>query len=56
MLVVSHDRYLLERVCDTVYALLGDGRLPHLPGGVDEYLARVDGSLAPHSRAGVDDR
>lgn len=37
LLVVSHDRYLLERVTDHQYAVL-DGRLRHLPGGVDEYL------------------
>jgi ATPase subunit of ABC transporter with duplicated ATPase domains len=41
MVIASHDRYLIERVCDTVYAMFGDGRLTHLPGGVDEYLARV---------------
>ena len=40
LVVVSHDRYLVERVCDTVVALLGDGRITHLPGGIDEYLAR----------------
>ena len=40
LVVVSHDRYLLERVCDTTVALLGDGSLAALPGGVDEYLAR----------------
>ena len=38
LLVVSHDRYLLERVTDQQYAVLG-GHLRHLPGGVDEYLA-----------------
>ncbi len=38
LLVVSHDRYLLERVTDTQYAIL-DGHLRHLPGGVDQYLA-----------------
>ena len=43
MIVASHDRYLVERVCDQVYALFGDGKLRHLPGGVDEYLH----SLAP---------
>ena len=37
LIVVSHDRYLLERVTDQQYAML-DGRLRHLPGGVDEYL------------------
>jgi ATP-binding cassette subfamily F protein uup len=37
LIVVSHDRYLLERVTDQQYAIL-DGQLRHLPGGVDEYL------------------
>src|SRR3954468_1118205 len=40
VLVVSHDRYLVERVCDSVVALLGDGSLAALPGGVDDYLTR----------------
>ncbi|HVH24579.1 MAG TPA: ABC-F family ATP-binding cassette domain-containing protein [Pseudonocardia sp.] len=40
LVVVSHDRYLVERACDTVVALLGDGKITHLPGGIDEYLAR----------------
>jgi ATP-binding cassette subfamily F protein uup len=39
LIVASHDRYLVERVCDTVFALYGDGRLTHVPGGVDEYLS-----------------
>ena len=38
LLVVSHDRYLMERVTDQQYALIG-GRFQHLPGGVDQYLA-----------------
>ena len=38
LVVVSHDRYFLERVCDTVWALLGDGTLRDLPGGVEQYL------------------
>ncbi|WP_349427983.1 ABC-F family ATP-binding cassette domain-containing protein [Microbacterium sp. LWS13-1.2] len=37
LLVVSHDRYFIERVTDQQYAIL-DGHLRHLPGGVDEYL------------------
>ena len=37
LVVASHDRYLLERVTDQQYAIL-DGRLRHLPGGIDEYL------------------
>ncbi|WP_211283454.1 ABC-F family ATP-binding cassette domain-containing protein [Propionicimonas paludicola] len=40
LVVVSHDRWFLERTCDVVYALLGDGTCLMLPGGVDEYLAR----------------
>jgi ATPase subunit of ABC transporter with duplicated ATPase domains len=40
LIVVSHDRYLLERVTDQQYAVIGK-RLRHLPGGVDEYL-RLD--------------
>ncbi|MGH3760937.1 ABC-F family ATP-binding cassette domain-containing protein [Actinophytocola sp.] len=44
LVVVSHDRYLVERVCDSVYALLADdktaGSVTHLPGGIDDYLAR----------------
>jgi ABC-type multidrug transport system ATPase subunit len=39
LVVVSHDRYLLERVSDRQVALLGDGRVRDLPGGVDQYLA-----------------
>ena len=40
LLVVSHDRYLIERVCDDVVALLGDGRITQMVGGVPEYLQR----------------
>lgn len=40
LIVVSHDRYFLERVTDVTYALLGDGTCGLLPGGVDEYLER----------------
>jgi ATPase subunit of ABC transporter with duplicated ATPase domains len=38
LIVVSHDRYLLERTTDMQYALLGDGALRHLPRGVEQYL------------------
>ncbi|GAA4759974.1 ABC-F family ATP-binding cassette domain-containing protein [Citricoccus nitrophenolicus] len=38
LVVVSHDRYLLERVTDHQLALLGDGRVRDLPGGVEQYL------------------
>jgi len=40
LVVVSHDRYFLERVCDRVVGLFGDGAIRDLPGGVEEYLAR----------------
>ncbi len=45
LLVVSHDRYLLERVTDQQYAVL-DGRFRHVPGGVDEYLRLLERSRA----------
>jgi ATP-binding cassette subfamily F protein uup len=38
LLVVSHDRYFLERVCDTFVGVMGDGTLRNLPGGLEEYL------------------
>jgi ATP-binding cassette subfamily F protein uup len=38
LLVVSHDRYFVERVTDNVYALMGDGALRHLTGGIEQYL------------------
>jgi ABC transport system ATP-binding/permease protein len=58
LLVVSHDRYFLERVCDRTVALLGDGSLQELPGGVADYLARrrarLDGA-APDAGAARDE-
>ncbi|MGO4256894.1 ABC-F family ATP-binding cassette domain-containing protein [Marmoricola sp. RAF53] len=45
LVVVSHDRYFLERVTDSIWALMGDGSIGMLPGGVDEYLARRAASL-----------
>jgi ABC transport system ATP-binding/permease protein len=38
LMVVTHDRYFLERVCDVSYALMGDGSCVLLPRGVDQYL------------------
>ncbi len=46
LVVVSHDRYFLERVTDSVWALLGDGQISMLPGGVEEYLRRRAADLA----------
>jgi ATP-binding cassette subfamily F protein uup len=40
LLVVSHDRYFLERVTSTTVSLMGDGSLQALPGGIDEYLQK----------------
>jgi ATPase subunit of ABC transporter with duplicated ATPase domains len=45
LLVVSHDRYFIERVTDQQYAIL-DGHLRHLPGGIDEYLRLRSRSLS----------
>jgi ATP-binding cassette subfamily F protein uup len=48
LVVVSHDRYFLERVCDVTYALMGDGSCVLLPGGVEQYLeARRTRTTAP---------
>ena len=46
LVVVSHDRYLLERTTDHQVALLGDGQVRDLPGGVEEYLALRAGARA----------
>ncbi len=51
VLVVSHDRYFVDRVCDSVVALMGDGTLAALPGGVEEYLERRAAGEAPLSSA-----
>jgi ATP-binding cassette subfamily F protein uup len=53
LLVVSHDRYLLERMCDRQVALLGDGRVRDLPGGVDQYLELRAITLADAARSGA---
>jgi ABC transport system ATP-binding/permease protein len=45
LLVVSHDRYLMERVTDDQFALIG-GQVRHVPGGVDEYLRLVEAAKA----------
>jgi ATP-binding cassette subfamily F protein uup len=46
LLVISHDRYFLERVCDRFVGLLGDSKLRDLPGGIDEYLKLRTSSIA----------
>jgi ATP-binding cassette subfamily F protein uup len=50
MIVVSHDRYFLERTTDRIAALLGDGKLRMLPGGVDQYLQRRAEVLAAQTQ------
>ena len=51
LMVISHDRYLIERIADSTYALFGDGELTNLPGGIQQYLdtraaqARTAGTL-----------
>ena len=52
LVVVSHDRYLLERATDHQVALLGDGSLRALPGGVEEYLSirEAGGAKSPDAR------
>lgn len=53
LLVVSHDRYLMERVTDQQYALI-NGRFQHLPGGVDQYLALSAAAAASPSSTARD--
>ena len=40
LVVISHDRYLIERIADSTWALFGDGKLTNLPGGIEQYLQR----------------
>jgi ATP-binding cassette subfamily F protein uup len=51
LIVVSHDRYFLERVCDRFVGLLGDGALRDLPRGVDQYLEQRRDALS-NNKAG----
>jgi ATP-binding cassette subfamily F protein uup len=51
LVVVSHDRYFLERTCDSVWALLDDGQISMLPRGVEEYLERREAALAAEDDA-----
>src|SRR4051812_4337064 len=60
LVVVSHDRWFLERVCDSLWAVPGDGSVRHLPGGIDDYLSmRAEVARAatpPTARAKGDSR
>ena len=51
LIVISHDRYFLERVCDRFVGLLGDKKVRDLPRGVDEYLELRHETLQPASSA-----
>jgi ATPase subunit of ABC transporter with duplicated ATPase domains len=51
LVVASHDRYLLERVCDRMIGMFGDGHLRDLPGGVDEYLSLLTPVTSPSNAA-----
>lgn len=63
LVVISHDRYLVERIADVTYALFGDGRLTNLPGGINQYLERRAAmetqsgtlDLGAYNEAGADD-
>ena len=50
LVVVSHDRYFVERVCDDVYALTGDGAIRHLPGGIEQYVEQRRAAAAARRR------
>jgi ATPase subunit of ABC transporter with duplicated ATPase domains len=50
LLLITHDRYLMERVTDDQFALV-DGRIRHVPGGVDEYLRLLDKRIAARAEA-----
>lgn len=53
LVVISHDRYLIERIADNTYALFGDGTLTNLPGGIEEYLKRRRAAASSRSAGGA---
>jgi ABC transport system ATP-binding/permease protein len=58
LVIASHDRYFVERVSDSVYAITDDAGLRHLPGGVEQYLERRSEAVQspphrPHQRLGA---
>jgi ATP-binding cassette subfamily F protein uup len=55
LILVSHDRYFVERVCDDVHALTPGGGIRHVPGGIEQYLAerRDTGGGEPDATAGA---
>ncbi len=52
LVVVSHDRYFVERVADNVFALDAIGGIRHLPGGIDQYLAELQEPATSGGAAG----
>ncbi|MGE4425630.1 MAG: ABC-F family ATP-binding cassette domain-containing protein, partial [Solirubrobacteraceae bacterium] len=53
LVVVSHDRYFVERVCDDVYAIEPGAGLRHLPGGIDQYLKELEAGSTAGIAAGA---
>jgi ATP-binding cassette subfamily F protein uup len=51
--VVSHDRYFVERVTDDVFALTGDGGIRHLPGGIEQYVELRHAAAAEAAAVGA---
>jgi ATP-binding cassette subfamily F protein uup len=51
VVTVTHDRYFLERVSDMVYAIMGDGRVRHLPRGVEQYLDELEAGIPRRARS-----
>jgi ATP-binding cassette subfamily F protein uup len=47
VVVVTHDRYFLERVSDSVYSVPGNGTVRHLPRGVEQYLEQLAAGTTP---------
>ena len=56
LVVVSHDRYFVERVCDDVYALTGAGAIRHLPGGIEQYVELRRAAAEPAAPAPAQSR
>ncbi len=54
LVVISHDRYLIERIVDNTYALFGDGQLTNVPGGIEEYLERRKAMAAAEGGGVID--
>jgi ABC transport system ATP-binding/permease protein len=54
LVVISHDRYLIERIVDNTYALFGDGQLTNVPGGIEEYLNRRKAMAAAEGGGVID--